>query len=211
MTSHTRHALPDLEGQAAAGSAPVLESMQSAVPSYSNEMIESAIAAEFERGRAQGRAEAESECSDRLRTESAEEAKRLEVLLQSMGKQVENLGEQRAKAAYRFALAVAARIVRREVSIDDNVVLRTIQESLRRVAGVENIRVRLNPGDEAIVRAHRTMLLTGTDSIHDFVIEPDEKVEQGGCILETGSGTVDARLASQLEQIEMALFGQIIS
>jgi flagellar biosynthesis/type III secretory pathway protein FliH len=40
-------------------------------------------------------------------------------------------------------------------------------------------------------------------------VEPDESIEPGSCIVECASGNVDARWATQLRQVEAALFGRI--
>jgi len=95
--------------------------------------------------------------------------------------------------------------LRREVILDDTVVLQQIKEGLRRVLGVDHIKVRVNPIDEAMVREHRAAVAMGSDSLRDMLIEADEKVERGGCILESDSGNVDVRLSTQLKRIEAAL------
>ena len=109
--------------------------------------------------------------------------------------------------AYRFALAVAERIVKREITLDESVVMRQIRDAIHRIIGVETITVRVHPDDEALVRSHRPALLSSSDSVREIMIEGDDTVERGGCILESATGNVDARIGSQLRQIESALFG----
>ena len=109
--------------------------------------------------------------------------------------------------AYRFALAVAERIVKREITLDESVVMRQIRDAIRRIIGVETITVRVHPDDETLVRSHRPALLSSSDSVREIIIEGDDTVERGGCILESATGNVDARIGSQLRQIESALFG----
>jgi flagellar assembly protein FliH len=82
-----------------------------------------------------------------------------------------------------------------------------MREAIRRIVGVEIITVRVHPEDEALVRSHRSALLSSSDSVREIVIEGDESIERGGCILESATGNVDARIGSQLRQIETALFG----
>jgi flagellar assembly protein FliH len=87
-------------------------------------------------------------------------------------------------------------------------VIRQVRDALRRVVGVESVILRVHPDDEPAVREHRQPLLTGVDSLREFVVEADEKIERGGCIIESPSGTIDARLSTQLRQVETAVFGQ---
>jgi len=41
----------------------------------------------------------------------------------------------------------------------------------------------------------------------EWELVPDERVTPGGCILESGAATVDARLETQLNLIQKALLG----
>ena len=57
------------------------------------------------------------------------------------------------------------------------------------------------------IRDHKDVLLRAADGILDFEIIEDPRVEQGGCIVETGFGVLDARIESQLQEIGRAFFG----
>ena len=110
----------------------------------------------------------------------------------------------------KLALAIADRIVKREVSIDKDLVLRQIHEATKRVVGVERIKLRVNPQDEEYMREHRSAILSTTDAVRELVVEGDDTIERGGCILESDSGNVDALIATQFERIEAALLTENI-
>lgn len=159
----------------------------------------------LEQGRAEGRAEAEEELEKRLVIARTESDERIGALMEGIAQQVRAFTASLEHDAYAFALAVAERIVKREIQLDDEIVVRQVREALRRIVGVESIRVRVHPDDEVLVRSHRAALLALTDTTRDVVIEPDNTIERGGCILESASGNVDARIATQLRQVEHAL------
>jgi len=159
----------------------------------------------LEEGRAEGRAEAEAEMDKRLAIIRVETDDRIGALMEGIAQQVRAFTAALEHDAYAFALAVAGRIVKREVLLDDEVVIRQVREALRRIVGVETVRVRVHPDDEALIRSHRTALLALSDATRDVVIEPDATIERGGCVLESASGNVDARIATQLRQVEHAL------
>jgi flagellar assembly protein FliH len=92
--------------------------------------------------------------------------------------------------------------------MDNEFVIRQICEGAKRVIGVERIRIRVNPADEEYVRQHRAQVLMNADSVRDLVIESDETIEQGSCVIESDAGNVDTLIATQLERIEAALFGE---
>jgi flagellar biosynthesis/type III secretory pathway protein FliH len=170
-------------------------------------LTEDRLREEFECGRVQGLTEAAAAIGARDDAERTAAARRLDVLLESMATETARFAADLEREAYRFAVAVAERIVKREITLDESVVMRQMREAIRRIVGVEAITVRVHPEDEALVRSHRSAMLSSSDSVREIVIEGDETVERGGCILESATGNVDARIGSQLRQIETALFG----
>jgi flagellar assembly protein FliH len=132
----------------------------------------------------------------------------LERLMRSLREQMELLFVRMQSEAFQFALAVAGKIVKREVFIDNEVVIRQIREAVSRIVGVESIKLRIHPEDELFVRERKGILLSSAESIREVLIEVDDKMERGDCIIESAAGNVDARRSTQLAQIEAALFGE---
>jgi flagellar biosynthesis/type III secretory pathway protein FliH len=172
-----------------------------------DEVTEERLAQEFERGRLQGHAEAAMHEADRQRSIQEAAQERVAALLVNLTRETGRFTSELEKEAYRFAVAVAARIVKREIALDESVVMRQMREAVHRIVGVETITVRVHPDDEELVRSHRAAILSSSDSVREILIEGDESIERGGCILESATGNVDARIGSQLRQIETALFG----
>ena len=162
----------------------------------------------FERGRAEGREAAEAEFKQVLADCRTQTDERIGALLGAMGEQLRLFGETLERDAYTFALAVAARIIKREVTMDNDTIVRQIKGAIRRVVGVETIKMRVHPADEEIVREHRATFLSSAGSIRDLVIEVDDSLEPGGCIIESTAGNVDARISTQISQVAAALFDQ---
>lgn len=172
--------------------------------------LDQALESEYRKGVEEGMARVEMAMRAEFDSRLSEERAQLLALHAGIAEQMRHLMDRMARESFRFALAVAAKVVKREVTLDKEVIIRQIHEAVRRVAGVESVKLRLNPQDEAIVRERRSELLGATDSVRDLILEADDKVERGGCILETPSGNVDARWSTQLDQIEAALFGNVL-
>ena len=90
---------------------------------------------------------------------------------------------------------------------------RTVAEAVQLIAGAERIRIHLAPED---ARALRDFLpevaehldTDGTDSPAEAIeLVPDPDITRGGCIVRTagGAGEIDARIETQLEEIERQL------
>ncbi len=107
----------------------------------------------------------------------------------------------------KLALAVAGKLIRREIHADESVVEDIVRESLEAVKSGNSIKLKVNARDIDRIRDCKDILLQAADNIPDFEIVEDPRIEQGGCIIETDFGIVDARIDSQLQEIGRAFFG----
>jgi flagellar assembly protein FliH len=156
-----------------------------------------------EDGIAQGIRRAEADSAARKERDHA----RAVALAGSMQEQLARYTERLEREAFRFALAVAGKILRREISLDGEVVLRQVKDAFHRVVGAETVTLRIHPEDEPMLRERKNEMLASGEGVREVLIEPDATVERGGCIIESPSGNIDARISTQLAQIDSALFG----
>jgi flagellar biosynthesis/type III secretory pathway protein FliH len=111
--------------------------------------------------------------------------------------------EEAADEVTGLALAVARRILRREVEADPEVVLPLVRELLQRAAAGTQVTVHLSPRDHAILSAHDALPESaGLEGVH---FRLDAGVTPGGVLVETAAGGLDGRIETQLELIEAAL------
>jgi flagellar assembly protein FliH len=96
-----------------------------------------------------------------------------------------------------LALAIAARIVRREISIDRELVLALARVALERVGDRHSTTVRLNPEDFAFAVTNHGEQWIG-DGV-TAVADPD--IPRGGCRIESPFGSIDTGIEAQLSEI----------
>jgi len=102
----------------------------------------------------------------------------------------------------RLALEVARKIVKREITIDEEIILTLVRVALKRVSDQTLFTVRLNPKDCSIVKRHQSMG-NAADILNDGIrLAEDPLISRGGCVIETESGLVDARVEEQFREIE---------
>lgn len=107
----------------------------------------------------------------------------------------------------RLAVKLAEKIIGREVERDDAALADIVSAALRHARQQEALTVRVNPADLPRVQAHRERLdPSGRARFIDLVADP--RVGHGGCVIEGESGTVDARLDTQLRVLERALLAR---
>jgi flagellar assembly protein FliH len=101
----------------------------------------------------------------------------------------------------RLAMAVARRIIRRELTIDPDALHGLILGALEKLQGQEVCRVRLHPSHAAAV----TACLKQIAAASPVEVIPDASREVGTVIFETDRGNLDASVESQLREIERGL------
>ena len=102
---------------------------------------------------------------------------------------------------FELASSIARRIIHREVRIDPQIIRRVVAESLRLVEERQTIQLRVSPSDWQHVKAYEQELTGTSHGIKTLEIREDERIEPGGCVIESESGIVDARIQTQLDEI----------
>jgi flagellar assembly protein FliH len=168
--------------------------------------IEERIRMEYDRGVAMGKIIGADSNKTEYEAKLSAATGRIDGIVSEIREQYSDLYRTSEQAVVKFAFGIAERIIRKEVSLDRSIVLGQIRESVRRVLGVERLRIRVHPDDLAAVREQKSMIQANGDSIRDIVVEGDESLEFGDCVLESDMGNIDARISTQLKQIENVLF-----
>ena len=104
-----------------------------------------------------------------------------------------------------IALGIASKVIRHELSINNEIIISQVKEAISKVIGVDTLIVHINPKDAEILRAYKDDIMDKFDSIKDLSIQINDKIEEGGCKIESRLGNVDARIETQLAVIEEAL------
>jgi len=108
-------------------------------------------------------------------------------------------------SAVHLAAAMAARIVRSELTQKPEIALTLVREALELAAGSQGVRLRLHPEDYKLLGAQVQTLIDTMSSIGDADVTPDPAISRGGCRVETRFGTIDQQFETQLKRIEEEL------
>ncbi len=117
----------------------------------------------------------------------------------------QRLWEQMEPEIIALVLEIARKVLREEIQARREATLSIIKHALRRVTDTEHVRIRVNPDDLQIAREHRDDFLAVCDGVRTIEIVDDRRVGDGGCIIETPGGTIDATLRTQMQSVEKAL------
>lgn len=145
-------------------------------------------------GLAKGRALADQEL-DTLRTEFHAV---MDAAQGELAKLIENEEEDLVEIAY----ASVCRIIGR-VALDKEAVAELVRTASRHVLQNQEMTVHLSEHDYRQLRGSVDSLLPGHAGAR-YQIVADNRIKMGGCILETGTGSLDARLEVQLQRLKEA-------
>lgn len=108
----------------------------------------------------------------------------------------------------RLSVKLAEKIIGREVRHDESARVEIVLNALRQARQQEMLTVRVSANDLPLLEQIREKIdRAGRAQYVDFVA--DQAVLQGGCIIESQSGTIDARLETQLRILESALLARV--
>lgn len=148
--------------------------------------------------REEGRREGESSARRDYETELEGLRARLVRSIEALAAYRPRLRQQAERQVVELALAVARRILRREVTVDPEAVGGLVRSALDNLSLREVLSVRCHPSFAAPIQA-------GLERLGAPVairVESDPCLEAGGVVIETNHGVLDASVNVQLEEIE---------
>jgi len=104
-----------------------------------------------------------------------------------------------------LVLQIAEKIIRHSVTIQDETIVRTVQEAIQQAVKSDEFIISVNPGDYDAISSRSTDFINAVNGLENIVVRSDPSVDQGGCLGESGHGTVDGTMTSQLEIIGNAV------
>jgi flagellar assembly protein FliH len=98
---------------------------------------------------------------------------------------------------------ISEKVIKREIE-KDSIITENLKESVKKVLGANNLIIKVNSSDyNEIIKESKSLLLE--DSFSKVQFEEENRIERGGCFIETEIGNVDARISSQFSEIKIAL------
>jgi len=162
-------------------------------PHDCSQLQQDAHASGVEVGRTQGRAEVQGPAE-------AESQRALDMVAQ-----VDQLRIQSAMQAefdiVELALAMARKVIHREVSLDPDIMVAHVREIIANIAEKGLIRVLVSPGDVEYLQTCCSSIVGAGGTPVQLSIEPDETIQPGGCIIESSQYFINATIETQLEAI----------
>ncbi len=111
-----------------------------------------------------------------------------------------------AGCIYEIAVETAKKIIKKEIENDKDVTIEIIKGALEEVNKTENrITLKVMPQDVEIVRDKVPPMFKNEFTEAKISVIPDQTIKDGGVIVETSNGIIDATVETQISIIEKAL------
>jgi flagellar assembly protein FliH len=187
------------------------EAMLNDAARRASELLEQAhasVAALESDARAKGHEEGTNAGRVAIETQLADGVANLHAVVEEARAQRRQIFESAEPELVKLAMAIAERIVHEQISVDPNVVLENVRQSLTRLIGREVVTLRVNPADLDIIRQHREAIVASNDVEHLRIVE-DQRVDRGGVVVETDAGTIDAKISTQIQEARRTLLPEL--
>lgn len=162
-----------------------------------DEAYQEAVARGYGEGLARGRAAAEAEVAKLLST--------LGEAIQKVSALKGQIMREAQQDLVEMSIAVSAKVIGTLAAENPEVTEAVVADALSRVKMTTGVSVRVHPdvcGYLAAKSAELAGLAEGAKSI-EFI--PDPRIELGGCVVETDTGVIDARVGQKLAEVRKAL------
>jgi len=103
-----------------------------------------------------------------------------------------------------IALKAAKKIVGREIELSEETIVDIVLNYLKAVTTHKKITIYVSKKDLNVLEKNRTRLKSVFESLETLSIREKADIEQGGCIIETEGGIINAKLKNQWEVMEKA-------
>ncbi len=159
----------------------------------------------YEKGFAEGRVNGEAAGLEQAGGAIAAAAEKASQILALARQQADEAFAAAERQVVELALAVASKVLAREVAENPTVILPIVKAALDKVQDQEQITIRVNPECYELVLAARPELQASLARAASVAVVADGALKDGDCIVETPYGTVDARIDTQLELVKAAV------
>jgi flagellar assembly protein FliH len=147
----------------------------------------------FEAGEAEGR------------EHLARAAEGLEALASELAGYKSSLYRDARSQVMELVLALVDKILGPLAESEGAPVVRVVERALRLLSDRETLTIRIHPEDLHALLEAKPKILETFDGIKGLTVVEDPSVKRGGCLVETPTTEIDARLDTQLQEVARSM------
>ena len=123
------------------------------------------------------------------------------IYLKNIGYEEEILQETESQIV-ELVILMTRKVIKILSENQKNVVMANTLAALKKLKARGQVTLRVNLEDVKLTTAHVDEFIQHVEKVEGITVLEDSSVDQGGCIVETDFGAIDARISSQLNELE---------
>lgn len=127
---------------------------------------------------------------------------RIQVILNSTIDKRNEIFVETEQQIINLVLLITKKVIKVISENQRNVVINNVVQALRKLKSRGDVAIRVNLSDIELTSQHKKDFVEMVEGVKSIKILEDSTVDKGGCIIETDFGSIDARISSQLHEIE---------
>ena len=127
---------------------------------------------------------------------------RMHKILEAVMQRREEILQDTESQIVELVILMARKVIKILSENQKNVIMANTVAALRKVKTRGNVTLRVNIEDVKLTTAHAEEFIQHVENVQGITVQEDSAVEKGGCIVETDFGAIDARISSQLTELE---------
>ncbi len=135
----------------------------------------------------------------------------LKKISDSLNKQVKQAIEQEEQNILSLLISISKKIVDTEIQMNPDIILNVLRNALNLLNERRSIKVFVNPSDWSLVKSNINQLKLKIDLPEEIDIISSLSIAQGGCKIDSESGSIDADLETQFDEIQRRLLKNVSS
>ena len=127
---------------------------------------------------------------------------RMHRILEAVMQRREEILQETESQIVELVILMARKVVKILSENQKNVVMANTLAALKKVKTRGDVTLRVNLEDVKLSSEHASEFIEHVENVQGINVLEDSSVEKGGCIVETDFGAIDARISSQLTELE---------
>ena len=152
--------------------------------------------------RSEGFEQGSSEGYEKGKAEVERLIERMHKVLEAVMQRREEILQDTESQIVELVILMARKVIKILSENQKNVIMANTVAALRKVKTRGNVTLRVNIEDVKLTTAHADEFIQHVENVQGITVQEDSAVEKGGCIVETDFGAIDARISSQLTELE---------
>ena len=132
---------------------------------------------------------------------------RLHKMIEAVQDKRQDILNQTEGQIVDLVLLMTRKVVKIMSDNQKSVIMANVVQALKKVKGRGDVILRVNMADIKLTTDHIKDFISQVENIRNISVVEDSSVDRGGCIIETDFGAIDARISSQLGELETKILG----